>query len=95
MMKSTTIRIDEELKRDASQMLESLGLSFNTYVVMATRQLVSQKRVPFSLEVPSQSPSELTRKALVEAEARDLGLIEDDSPQFTSTESLLSFLEED
>lgn len=94
-MKSTTIRIDEELKRDASQMLESLGLSFNTYVVMATRQLVSQKRVPFSLEVPSQSPSELTRKALVEAEARDLGLIEDDSPQFTSTESLLSFLEED
>ena len=53
MMKSTTIRMDDELKREASAKLGALGLNFNTFVVMATRQFVSQNRIPFDLVVPS------------------------------------------
>ncbi len=51
-MKSTTIRMDDDLKREASAKLEALGLNFNTYVVMATKQLVAQNRIPFDLVVP-------------------------------------------
>ncbi len=53
MMKSTTIRMDDELKKEACDKLEALGLNFNTFVVMATKQLVAQNRVPFELVVPT------------------------------------------
>ena len=52
MMKSTTIRMDDGLKREASEKLAALGLNFNTFVVMATKQLVAQNRIPFDLVVP-------------------------------------------
>ena len=40
--KPTTIRVDENLKAQANEILGSVGLSYNTYVVMATHQLVNQ-----------------------------------------------------
>lgn len=52
MQKPTTIRMDEDLKREANEKLEALGLNFNTFVVMATKQLVAQNRIPFDLIVP-------------------------------------------
>ena len=54
-MKSTTIRMDDELKQEASEKLDALGLNFNTFVVMATKQLVAQNRIPFDLIVPEQT----------------------------------------
>ena len=63
MMKSTTIRMDDDLKKEASAKLEALGLNFNTYVVMATKQLVAQNRIPFDLVVPdARSESEDKRE---------------------------------
>ena len=55
MMKSTTIRMDDDLKKEASVKLEALGLNFNTFVVMATKQLVAQNRIPFDLVVPDDA----------------------------------------
>ena len=52
MMTSTTIRMDDGIKREARAKLEALGLNFNTFVVMATKQLVVQNRIPFDLVVP-------------------------------------------
>lgn len=37
---STSIRIDADLKQAASKQLASMGLSMNTYLNMALRQLV-------------------------------------------------------
>ena len=37
-VKPTTVRIDENLKARANEILGSIGLSYNTYVVMATFQ---------------------------------------------------------
>lgn len=63
MMKSTTIRMDDDLKKEAGAKLEALGLNFNTYVVMATKQLVAQNRIPFDLVVPdARSESEDKRE---------------------------------
>ena len=55
MMKSTTIRMDDDLKKEASAKLEALGLNFNAFVVMAMVQLVEQNRVPFDLVVPADA----------------------------------------
>lgn len=75
MLKPTTIRMDEDLKKAASFKLEALGLNFNTFVVMATKQLVAQNRIPFDLSVPSEVPDETWRQ-MVADEARALGLLD-------------------
>lgn len=93
MVKATTIRMDESLKREAVAVLDSIGMSFNTYVTAATKQLVNQRRVPFDLVAPSAEPTDQTRRALVEAQARELGLIPDSSPRFDSAEAAMAYLE--
>lgn len=94
LTKATTIRIEEDLRSQAVSILDSIGLSFNSYVQLATRQLVNQRRVPFDLVAPSEVPNEETHRALVEAEARALGLIPDASPAFTSADQLMAYLDE-
>ena len=51
-MGATTIRMDDELKAKANALLDSMGLSFNTFVNMASIQLVSQRRIPFDVSEP-------------------------------------------
>ena len=40
----------------------------------------------------SETPNEETRRAAVEAEAKELGLIEDDSPRFRYADAAIAFL---
>jgi len=91
--KSTTIRIEDDLKSQATAILDSIGLSFNSYVQLATRQLVNQRRIPFDLMAPAEVPNEITYRALVEAKA--LGLIPDDAPAFVRADDMMAFLEGD
>ena len=93
LSKPTTIRIDDSLKSEATAILDSIGLNFNTYVNLATRQLVAQRKVPFEL-VAMDVPTNKTRRAMIEAEAKELGIIEDTEPSFTNADSLLAYLEE-
>ena len=74
MVKSTTISMDEDLKRGTVETPDSPGLSFNAYATMASRQLFTQRRVPFSTVAPEREPTEETRMAMVAAEAKALGL---------------------
>lgn len=95
LTKPTTIRIEDDLKNQAVSILDSIGLSFNAYVQLATRQLVNQRRIPFELLAATEIPNEETYRALVAAEARALGLIPDDSPAFADADGLMEFLEGD
>lgn len=95
LAKPTTIRIEDDLKSQAVSILDSIGLSFNSYVQLATRQLVNQRRIPFDLAAPAEVPNEATYRALVEAEAKALGLIPDDAPAFTRSDDMVAFLEGD
>ncbi|BDR52318.1 translation repressor RelB [Bombiscardovia nodaiensis] len=54
-MATTTIRMNDELKARASAVLESMGLNFNTFVNMASVQLVNQKRIPFDIIEPGST----------------------------------------
>ncbi len=45
----TTIRLDDELKEAVTPILNTVGMSLNTYINLALRQLVLQKKVPFEI----------------------------------------------
>ncbi|WP_317858058.1 type II toxin-antitoxin system RelB/DinJ family antitoxin [Leuconostoc falkenbergense] len=49
---ATSIRMDDDLKKAVNIKLDALGMNFNTFVVMASKQLVSQNRLPFDTTVP-------------------------------------------
>lgn len=93
-VKPTTIRLNDGLKAQATEILDSIGLSYNSFVVMATHQLVNQRRIPFEIVPALEAPNETTHRALVAAEAKELGLIPDDSKSFRDVDELMAFLDE-
>lgn len=90
----TTIRLDDDLRKELDVRLERAGISLNTYMTMATKQFVIQNRIPFDVITPEKSePNEVTRRAMVLAEAKELGLIPDDSPVFTDVDKMMNYLD--
>ena len=91
--KSTTLRIDEDTKREATEILDSMGISFNGYLNMALRQLINQHRIPFDIVPAREIPNEETRRAMLLAEAKATGLIEDDAVTFENADDAIAYLE--
>lgn len=67
----------------------------NTYFIIAAKQLVLQKKIPFEILTESETPNETTKKAMLLADAKDEGLVPDDSPSFTNINDLMESLDED
>lgn len=44
-----TIRMDEELKKQAEELFSDLGLSMTTAFIAFTKQAVREQRIPFNL----------------------------------------------
>lgn len=95
MISSTTIRLNDKLKKELQKDLDAAGISMNTYFMMAAKQLVLQKRIPFEVLTAPEIPNETTRKSLLLADAKDEGLIPDDSPSFDNVDDLMKSLDED
>ncbi|AKP67563.1 damage-inducible protein J [Companilactobacillus ginsenosidimutans] len=89
---SITIRLDNKLKQELDIHLGEIGLSFEDYMKLAAEQFVIQNKVPFEIVMPEEIPNRVTRIAMVEAEAKDLGIIPDDIPEFTNVEDLKKYL---
>jgi len=49
MSKAVAIRIDDELKQQAEQTLDEIGLNMTTYITSSLKALVREQRVPFEL----------------------------------------------
>ena len=62
-VKPTTVRIEEGLKEQATEFLDSVGLSLNSYLNLAVRQLVNQRKIPFEIVGRAEVPNEATRRA--------------------------------
>lgn len=93
---TTTIRLDEELKKELTHDLDIMRLNINAYFTMAAKQLVLvlKKKIPFEISTSSNDiPNETTRKAMILAEAKELGLIPDDSPRFSNVDDMMEFLD--
>ena len=46
---NVTIRMDENLKKQAEELFADFGLSFNVVMVMFTKQSVREQRIPFEI----------------------------------------------
>ena len=57
-MGNITIRMNDDLKARVNQTLDAIGMNFNTYVTMASIQLVNQQRLPFDTSVRAAEPNE-------------------------------------
>ncbi|GFH40212.1 type II toxin-antitoxin system RelB/DinJ family antitoxin [Lactococcus insecticola] len=61
---ATSIRMDDDLKQAVNEKLDALGMNFNTFVVMASKQLVAQNKLPFETTVPKPFDHEAAIKEL-------------------------------
>lgn len=59
---ATTIRTDPEVKREATVILDELGLSMSTVVNAFLRALVREGRMPFEMRVRTPAPGEETAR---------------------------------
>lgn len=59
------VRVDEQLKKDATQALEAMGLSVSDAVRVLLTRIAADQQFPFALEVPNAA----TRQAMQEARA--------------------------
>lgn len=85
---STNIKIDPELKQEAQQLFDSLGLNLSTAVNMFLRQAVREQAIPFRVGNPI--PNFETVKAIEDAR-NGIGL----SRAFTSVAELMEDLDAD
>ena len=81
-MGNITIRMNDDLKARVNQTLDAIGMNFNTYVTMASIQLVNQQRLPFDTSV----------RAMLEAEAKERGILPDDAATFNSAQDAITWL---
>ena len=58
------VRIDEQVKRDASEALSAMGLSLSDAVRLLLVRVVAEKALPFEIRVPNA----LTAKTLKESD---------------------------
>ena len=71
---ATTIRIDPEVKREATAILDELGLSMSTAVTMLAKKMAREKRLPFEVALdPFYSPENQARlrRSIAQMEATD------------------------
>ena len=76
-MGNITIRMNDDLKARVNQTLDAIGMNFNTYVTMASIQLVNQQRLPFDTSVRAAEPNEQTKRAMLEADAATFNSAQD------------------
>ena len=62
---ATQIRIDAQVKRDATILFQSLGLDMSSAVNLFLRQCILRRGIPFAIEVPDYNQE--TLEAMAEA----------------------------
>lgn len=57
---SLTVRIEPEIKAQAEQILQQLGISASTAINMFYKQIILRKGVPFDLTLPGSKMLDIT-----------------------------------
>jgi DNA-damage-inducible protein J len=65
MAASATVRarIDEQVKKQAAQVLEEMGLSVSDAIRMMLMRVAAEKALPFEVNVPNATTARTLRKA--------------------------------
>ena len=62
MSRAITVRVDENMKQQAEDMLNEIGLNMTTYINSSLRALVREKKVPFELTTIQQANNDYLAK---------------------------------
>ncbi len=81
------VRIDERVKKEATEALEKMGLSVSDAVRMLLVRVAAEKRLPFEVRVPNAE----TLAAIEEAEE----IIRERRARFQSADDLVHALEKE
>ena len=90
MNNNVTIRIDDEVKKEANRLFNDLGLSLNQAINIFLRQCIREQRIPFSIR---KVPNAETMKAI--EEGRYAEVHPEEYRSFSSVEELMKDLETD
>ena len=85
----TQVRIDTDIKREATALFASLGLDMSSAVNLFLHQCVLRGGLPFAVEVPQYSDKTLSAMAEARRISRD-----PDVKGYSSTEELKAALDE-
>lgn len=69
---SVTIRMDENLKKQAEALFDEMGLNMTTAITIFTKAVVRQQKIPFEIAVDSfysETNQKHLRKAIADLEA--------------------------
>lgn len=86
----TQIRIDTNLKQEATELFSNLGLDMSSAVTLFLRQCILHDGLPFKVEMPRYSDRLLSAMEEAKRISRD-----PDAPGYTSMEDLKSALLDD
>lgn len=89
----TTIYLNDDLKKELTKKLDSLGITLNTHFNITARQFVLQNHLPFEISDSTDIPTEKTEKTMILAKAKELNLIKDDSVSFDDIDKAIEFLD--
>ena len=88
-----TLRMDDKLKQQVDGISHDLGLTTTAVFNVMAKRFVAERGFPFDVRLEDESqPTQTTRKAMVLAQARELGLIADVSPAFDNGHDVIGFL---
>ena len=79
------VRVDEQIKAQATETLASMGLTVSDAVRVCLRGVVADKQMPFAIKAPNAE----TRTAMIEADE----IARAHSARFTSADALFDDLE--
>jgi len=68
-MATVTIRVDDDVKKDAEVILDDIGLNVTTLFNACLKALVREKKVPFELTCSEHALKKLIRNKLEESQS--------------------------
>ena len=87
-MTTICVRVEENVKKEASSLFSDLGLDLSTAINMFLRKAISSKGIPF--EVKKEIPNQKTIEAINEIEQIKKGKIK--AKRYSSTDDLFNDL---
>ena len=51
---NVNVRVEPNVKKQAEEILDKLGISASTFINMTYRQVIMKKGIPFSVELPAE-----------------------------------------
>lgn len=96
MPKTTlNLRVDSDLKKEAEKVIDRLGISMSSAIVLYLNALVREKRIPFDIKAGRNSkrknPSKKAKNSLKKSVVTE-NILEGDLPGFDSIKAALSKL---